>query len=387
MSLHSPGPSTFAISAFSAEFNNAEIESAFTQSQLKKTQSQLRATLLFCSSFYLAFSITDVSVLDYGHDAFVLLLVRLTVALAAAGSCVLIYCKPHSVAMVRLAASTAEIVGMAAFLLVVWYRPAEVPWHGMAMALMLIIVYMYIPNRLINSVAISLAATGGFTAMVLAQESLKPSELLMLTMLLLLANTFGFVVARRYHVLWREEFRAQSILRNLSLHDPLTGCYNRHYLQQELLDAELARAKRFKLHVTVIMCDIDHFKLVNDTYGHHGGDLVLIEFARLLTSMTRENIDSVVRYGGEEFLLVLPETDLDGGVKLAERLRSAFAASATAHDSHQTINTTASFGLASIDFSATQATVSLRELIATADELLYVAKKGGRNQVKAQQLA
>jgi diguanylate cyclase (GGDEF)-like protein len=81
---------------------------------------------------------------------------------------------------------------------------------------------------------------------------------------------------------------AQMVLKNLSVRDPLTGCYNRRHLHQQLLETEISRAQRYQLSLTVIMCDLDHFKLVNDTYGHHGGDAVLQHFASLLQSITRE---------------------------------------------------------------------------------------------------
>jgi diguanylate cyclase (GGDEF)-like protein len=140
-----------------------------------------------------------------------------------------------------------------------------------------------------------------------------------------LTNLFGYVAARRYQILWREEYSAQMVLKNLSVRDPLTGCYNRRHLHDRLLETEISRAQRYRLSLTVIMCDLDHFKAVNDTYGHYGGDAVLQRFAALLQSMTRDSIDSVVRYGGEEFLLILPETDLAGGELLAERLRQTLA--------------------------------------------------------------
>jgi diguanylate cyclase (GGDEF)-like protein len=246
----------------------------------------------------------------------------------------------------------------------------------MSIALMLLIVYLYIPNRLAYATAIAFAATAAFLAMVLAQEILQPYELLTMTMLLVLANSFGFIAARRYKVLWREEYQAQSILRNLSMQDPLTGCYNRQYLQQSLFAPEWARARRFKLQLTVIMCDLDNFKSINDNYGHTVGDEVLVVFAKILLNTTRENIDSVVRFGGEEFLLVLPETDRAGGARLAERLREAFEKSAVS-----AAKTTASFGVASIDFATTGSSSAMTELIAYGDRLLYAAKKDGRNQV------
>ncbi len=365
------------------EFADRAVEAQFNAAKLENTRRQLFATLLFYSTFYLLFSVTDIGVLGFGPLALGLLLVRVGVAVTAAAGCYLVYRHPKSVAMPRLAASLTELAGMAAFFIIVWNRPAEIAWHAMSLALMLIVVYVYIPNRLRYSAAIALFATAAFIALVLWMNRLQPHDVLTMCMLLLLANTFGFVAARRYQLLWREEFRVQAVFQKLSLHDQLTSCFNRHYLQHERVEGELARARRSGLPLSVILCDIDHFKEVNDRFGHAGGDRVLIEFARLMRAMTRTGIDSVIRYGGEEFLLILPETGLDGASQLAERLRAGCAALRMAFDGEGLIQATASFGVATADFAMGEKVRSLRELISVADRQLYLAKDRGRNLVMA----
>jgi diguanylate cyclase (GGDEF)-like protein len=373
------------IDARRSEFRSDSTEVAFLTHHLAETQSQLRSSLIFCSVFYLAFSLSDIAILGCGRSAFMLFLCRLTVAITA-GVCIwLIHLRPQSVAITRLAATVVEAVGMSTFLLVVVFRPDELPWHAMSMAIMLIVVYIFIPNRLVYSLAVALSATVTFISLVFTMGHLKPSETLTMSMLLVLTNTFGWVAARRYQRLWREEFSAQSILRNLSMQDHLTGCFNRRYLHEKLLESEISRASRYRQSLTVIMCDLDHFKGVNDSYGHQGGDAVLRVFSQTLEKMTRSHIDSVVRYGGEEFLLILPETNLHDGILLAERLRMTFAA-ATVCDSSHYINSTASFGVATINFAISTESITLDSLISMADEMLYEAKKAGRNQVKALQL-
>jgi diguanylate cyclase (GGDEF)-like protein len=134
--------------------------------------------------------------------------------------------------------------------------------------------------------------------------------------------------------------------------------------------------------LSVILCDIDHFKRVNDTHGHAAGDAVLNHFAALLQAMTRDASDSVIRYGGEEFLVVLPQTDLAGAQALAERIRAAFAASATAVAGGGTVLATASFGVASVPERCAQAPARYETLVGAADAQLYAVKRGGRNGVR-----
>jgi len=184
----------------------------------------------------------------------------------------------------------------------------------------------------------------------------------------------------------REEFRLQTQLKRLAERDQLTGCYNRHYLNDHLLGAELARARRFGHAVSVVLCDIDHFKHINDTFGHHQGDNVIQNFATLLQGMTRQGVDAVVRYGGEEFLLILPVTGLAGATALADRLREAFAASTFTVDG-EPVPTSASFGVAAFDFSSKDLRVTLPDLIVAADKQLYAAKRNGRNRVESAELA
>ncbi len=165
-------------------------------------------------------------------------------------------------------------------------------------------------------------------------------------------------------------------LRELSMRDPLTGLFNRRYLEVAL-ERELIAAQRHAHPVSVIMGDLDHFKGVNDRYGHLAGDAVLRAFGELLKQHARGS-DIYCRYGGEEFLLVLPQMALGPAVERAEQLRGAMASAAIAF-ADSLIAVTASFGVATFPGDG----CSSDELIAAADRALYAAKAAGRNGVSS----
>lgn len=164
-------------------------------------------------------------------------------------------------------------------------------------------------------------------------------------------------------------------LEQQAIRDPLTGLYNRRYLD-EALDRELARAGRSGTPVAVIMGDIDHFKVINDTYGHPAGDEVLRAFSTLLKQSCRRS-DIPCRYGGEEFLLILVDTPEGEALQRAEHCRHAFSATPIVFESSK-IQATASFGVSSFPAAGN----SRDALIAAADVALYEAKDCGRDTVK-----
>jgi len=157
--------------------------------------------------------------------------------------------------------------------------------------------------------------------------------------------------------------------------DGLTGLANRRHCEERLL-VEMARSERYETPLALILCDIDEFKAVNDTHGHAFGDLVLQRFADVLRATLRD-IDVSSRWGGEEFLIVLPGTTFPGAIEAAERIRTAFA-SLELESGGATVQMTASFGVAGF-----VAGVDSAELVRTADEALYEAKRRGKNRVKA----
>lgn len=159
------------------------------------------------------------------------------------------------------------------------------------------------------------------------------------------------------------------------IRDPLTGLYNRRYLD-ETLERELARARRDGYPITLAMIDLDHFKLVNDTYGHKAGDEVLKDLGALLEAQAREG-DIPCRYGGEEFVLVFPRMTLDVARQRAEQWREAFAGRKTRHGELE-IAVTMSVGLASYPEHGATA----EALVECADQALYRAKAAGRNRVE-----
>jgi len=166
---------------------------------------------------------------------------------------------------------------------------------------------------------------------------------------------------------------------HLTVTDSLTGTFNRRYLNEHLPDA-MQKALTKSYPFSLILCDIDHFKKVNDTYGHLIGDAVLRSFARIVKDTVNDQKDWVVRYGGEEFLLVLPETDISEARGLSEMLRE-FVAQATIKASGHDIKISASFGLSGLESLNNEGDLTPEKLLNQADEHLYQAKKEGRNRV------
>lgn len=170
----------------------------------------------------------------------------------------------------------------------------------------------------------------------------------------------------------------------MSVIDPLTKLYNRRYFFNEVASS-LARAKRYSQSFTLLLMDLDHFKNVNDTFGHECGDTVLISISNIMEQFTRVG-DTLARIGGEEFVLALPETNIEGAKKLAERIRNSIEE----HEwkcKEKIIELTISIGLSSIDDFENEGVleddVLVSDILRKSDLALYHVKHNGRNGVKA----
>jgi len=172
-----------------------------------------------------------------------------------------------------------------------------------------------------------------------------------------------------------ENARLHRVVERQALIDGLTGLANRRQ-SEDALATEISRAARFDNSLTVVLADLDDFKALNDRYGHPAGDAVLRAFAGILEETLRD-ADLAGRWGGEEFLVLLPGTDNEGGMLLAERIRATLAGRAILTPDGAAAHVTASFGLATLAPGMTEA-----ELVAAADAALYAAKRGGKDRVE-----
>lgn len=168
-----------------------------------------------------------------------------------------------------------------------------------------------------------------------------------------------------------KEIKYLQKLENLSMTDQLTGLYNRRFFDEQFAK-EIQRVNRYSLKLCVIMFDIDHFKSVNDQFGHQVGDSVLKEFSTLIQKIIRSS-DTVFRWGGEEFIALLPETNIENATLIAEKLRSSIEQ----HTFEHIDKMTASFGVAAVNEQKESSTLTIKD----ADKALYLAKEQGRNRV------
>jgi diguanylate cyclase (GGDEF)-like protein len=202
------------------------------------------------------------------------------------------------------------------------------------------------------------------------------------TTLLLIPPPDGFAKETRALAEWLasqaavalDNARLHDIVQRQAITDDLTGLVNRRRFI-EALEAEIERARRFGAPLAIVLSDLDNFKQVNDEFGHHGGDVVLRAFADLIRSHVRD-VDVSGRIGGEEFAIVLPETDRAGAARVAERMRRSLSAVPIAVAADASIHVAASFGVAEL-----AADHSGDDLLRAADAALYQAKDAGKNRV------
>jgi len=218
--------------------------------------------------------------------------------------------------------------------------------------------------------------TGSIDRFSLTSTDLTDSILLLATYMLFVLLVFSLVVLINSRLLrdigeyLKEREKLVLEFKRMASTDSLTGIYNRMKLEP-LMTAEVLRSRRYGRLLSVLLIDIDHFKLVNDNYGHNIGDSVLRDVAAVLKDNIRE-ADSLGRWGGEEFLIVAPETSTEGARKIGEKLREAVAG----HRFIRDIKVTISVGVATLMADEWE-----DDMVRRADEAMYQAKNSGRNRI------
>lgn len=171
--------------------------------------------------------------------------------------------------------------------------------------------------------------------------------------------------------------------KNLSITDSLTGIYNRRCFDEKFAD-EIYRASRSKSPLSLILIDIDYFKLYNDYYGHLAGDMCLISIAQCIKNTLKRKTDCVARYGGEEFVCILPYTDLNGAIKTANNIKDEIQALKIPHEKSSVSNfVTVSQGIYTVNSSNV---LDVNTCIENVDKAMYLAKKNGRNRIEVYNL-
>ncbi len=216
---------------------------------------------------------------------------------------------------------------------------------------------------------------GGLLIVQLNSESADDRSLALLVVIAALGNasvaTFTLFEVERLDRMRRRIERADKVL---ATHDPLTSLANRR-LFEAIAAREFARSKRSGSKFSVVMIDIDRFKAVNDKFGHQVGDRVLARIGRVLSDSCR-GADTVGRYGGEEFVALLPDTDVDGALKWSEKLRAAAAVASISDADGNSLAVTVSNGVA----EGNPTDGNFAQVVGRADQALYAAKIAGRNQ-------
>ena len=206
-------PSDTDLKRVTATFRRREIETRFQQHTLAQTQRQLRISLLFGAFFELIFWLSDLAALGYNSTTQLLLAARLSVALVVVAGFYLLAKYPQSVRVPRFAATVVEMAAMCCFMLVIWNRPGEMGLHGMSMSIMLLVLYLFIPNTFVNATVVSLAASAAFIMLAITSSGATHADVTTMALVLVFTNAFGILALHRQERLSRQEYLAREIER------------------------------------------------------------------------------------------------------------------------------------------------------------------------------
>jgi diguanylate cyclase (GGDEF)-like protein len=280
--------------------------------------------------------------------------------------------------------------------MIYFVRPDINSWNIGVTVILLISIYIFVPNRIINSNLVALFGIFG-SLYSMALLDVAPRLLVGIFFILWLPTIIGYFAGVRLNLGKRHQYALfiETVQVNQSLQaeikrreelevelklqattDPLTGLLNRRQYET-LFRREQERVRRHASKLTLCVTDLDHFKKINDHYGHDAGDQVLKHISDLFVATLRHT-DIVGRFGGEEFILLLPDTDLDNAMIVINRLREKLQASSVRADDHE-IKITATFAVTEV----TQDDATIEDVIRRADKALYQGKEAGRNQVVA----
>jgi diguanylate cyclase (GGDEF)-like protein len=392
-----PSPQTLdapLIHRLTGQFRDARLEHQFRAFQVAQAQADIRVALLVAAAGVAMFAISDYFFLGLSSGFYRLLIVRAAVITG----CVLVALRSSSsVILARpwlLSAGPVIISIGALFILAI--RPETIMTQMISVVVIILGTYLFVPNLIAGMVASAAFLTTGFVVGCALWTGLDVAGLGVLGLLLISANCVGYMSARRFARLQREQFglllqeqsaKARLIeeisgrealeqrLRIIAQTDELTGCSSRRHFMQTA-EAALALVRAQERPFSLCMIDVDRFKQINDTYGHAAGDRILQAVAEGCRTVLRAG-EPLGRFGGEEFVAALPGASLDAACQIAERVRLHIAG-LTFDETDPALRVTVTIGLSEVASSEPDLDPALNR----ADAAMYEGKRAGRNTVR-----
>lgn len=385
----------YALSVWRGEFLHGDTERAYREHVKEASARHLIVALRVWGFLLVAFGWLDYMALGLSDGFYHLMGSRLLTAFMLLSFSVMVSYRPE-LAKNGTGVSILEVLGFLLFFIIYFVRPDIVIWNIGVTVIILISLYIFIPNRVVHSNIVALFGIAG-TLYCVGLGDVEPAVLVGLGFLLSLPTVIGYFAAVRLNLGHRQEYalfmetvqvnqslqaeirRREALEVELKLQattDPLTGLLNRRQYET-LFRREQERVRRHAGKLSLCVTDLDHFKKINDEHGHDVGDQVLRHISDLFVETLRHT-DIVGRFGGEEFILLLPDTDLESAMVVINRLREKLQASPVRADGKE-IRITATFAVTEV--RAEDATIE--EVIRRADKALYQGKEAGRNQVVA----
>lgn len=385
----------FALSAWRGEFWHEATERDYRDHVKETTAKHLIVALRVWAFLLVAFGWLDYMALGQSEGFYHLMGSRLLAAFYLLSFSVMVRYRPD-LAKNGVGVSILEVVGFFLFFLIYFIRPDIITWNIGVTVIILISLYIFIPNRVVNSNIVALFGIAG-TLYCLFLRGAEPAVLVALFFILCFPTIVGYFAAVRLNLASRQQYALfmETVQVNQSLQaeikrreelevelklqattDPLTGLLNRRQYET-LFRREQERVRRHANKLSLCVADLDHFKKVNDEHGHDAGDQVLKHISDLFVDTLRHT-DIVGRFGGEEFILLLPDTDLNNALVVIDRLREKLQASPVRADGKE-IHITATFAVTEVS----PEDAAIEDVIRRADKALYRGKEGGRNQVVA----